>query len=91
MADYPPSCGLETERQAPVCRSFLLFTIILMHFPKVRRGEEHPNAKLTRAQIDAYRERKEAGESYRALGREAGVSHHTVADAVERRTYRDTS
>lgn len=55
---------------------------------RVLRGEAHPNSKLDRAQIDAYRERHAQGESYRALAREAGVAPNTVIEAVKGHTYR---
>lgn len=62
----------------------------LMHY-SARRGEQHPNSKLTRAQIAEYRRRHEAGESIRSLAREAVVDHETMRSAINGRTYRNSS
>jgi hypothetical protein len=48
-----------------------------------RRGEEHPNAKLTREQVAAIRHRYAAGDvTYKALADEFGVSKSLVAQLV---------
>ena len=48
------------------------------------RGEQSPNAKLTEADVRRIRERREAGESYRVLAREHGVTSETIARICRR-------
>lgn len=51
------------------------------------RGERHGRAKLTKQDVSAIRKRVVAGETRRALAREFGVSHQTVNDIVNMRTW----
>jgi hypothetical protein len=44
----------------------------------VLRGERHPNAKLTKAQVDQIRELRTAGLSGPAIGAQFGISHRMV-------------
>lgn len=44
----------------------------------IMRGERHPRAKVTAAQVVEIRRRRAAGERSRALGAEFGLSHRTV-------------
>lgn len=44
------------------------------------RGEDHPNAKLTTADVAAIRARLSDGESQRSIGRAFGVGHQYVGD-----------
>lgn len=54
-----------------------------------RRGQHHPNAKLTNAQAERLRQRHKDGLSLSALAREYGVSTTTVMRIVRREVWRD--
>jgi hypothetical protein len=46
------------------------------------RGEKSPGARLTPASVQRARALVAAGQSFRATGRELGVSHRTISDVI---------
>lgn len=50
-----------------------------MEAVRYRRGDEHPGAALTDAEVDLVRELKESGWSYSALADKFEVSKSTIA------------
>jgi hypothetical protein len=56
--------------------------------PRIRRGVDHPLAKLNPELIRQLKERHAAGESLRALAKEAGVDPETLRRAFLGRTWR---
>jgi hypothetical protein len=57
--------------------------------PSVRRGERHPNSKLTDLQIEAARELAQRYDPpVKLLGKLAGVSEETMRRALKGETYR---
>lgn len=55
--------------------------------PNPLRGEQTKAAKLTDAIVHQLRAKVASGRGFRSLGREYGVSHHTIANAVRRITW----
>lgn len=53
-----------------------------------RRGEQHPNAKLTRETVLAARSAHASGESIRSLSRRFGVTTPTMTAALRGKTWR---
>lgn len=61
------------------------------HPETVRRGERHPGAKLTNAQVAEIRTRLSNGELCPPLGREFGVSRYTINSIKLNKIWKDAA
>lgn len=58
------------------------------HPESIKRGEQHPNARLTEAAVHDIRTRHAAGESASSIGRAFGMSHTNVLHIIRGRSWR---
>ena len=54
---------------------------------EVRRGNEHPNAKLTPAKVRQIRKLHEAGKNYQQIAKKMGVSDRTIGQVVRKQRW----